>query len=81
MALKQAHEAGMRVPHSEVVPQVASCFEEYTSAMMSAMTRQTACVSIVGGKERRTSCTPPTACLALSSALIAPCVEVAGTVQ
>lgn len=47
----------------------------------SCITWHTIFSSISGGNERRTSCTPPTACLALCSALMAPCVEVAGTVQ
>jgi len=37
--------------------------------------------SSFGGKERRTSCTPSTDCFDLSTSLIAPWVDVAGTVQ
>merc|ERR1719198_2382322 len=57
------------------------CAYAYRAATLSAQCFPTASMSTVGGKESRTSCTPPTACFALSSSLIAPWVEVAGTVQ
>lgn len=63
-----------QTPSSPAVPHV------YMAAVTLDRIRHTASTSQVGGKESRTNCTPPIACLALSSALIAPWVEVEGTV-
>eukprot|EP00982_Pelagococcus_subviridis_P008096 30809-Pelagococcus_subviridis.AAC.12 len=53
----------------------------YTFATASSTAALTFSTSHPGEKLSRTICTPPIACFPLSSARMAPCVDVAGTVQ
>ena len=66
--------------HDQNLFYISAFPDEYIFLTASVTIFPTESVLHVGGKDNLVNCTPPMACLALSSALIAPWVDVAGTV-